>query len=163
MATSQGAPRVLSGRRGRPSPTRRPQPHAGAPRLREPDRDGLPRRARAVLAPAHVMHLFPHELTGLGRGRLALTLVPPGPLHRSLFRHRILLMRGKHSRCQRHAMRIGPIGSHSARGAVDADSLLPGNCGGDYEPTDASRRAFQSSTATGMKERTITTTTTTWM
>src|SRR3954466_9299162 len=45
---------------------------AGAPRLREPDRDGLLRRPRTVLAFADVLHLLAHELARLGRRGFAL-------------------------------------------------------------------------------------------
>ena len=57
---------------------RRPELHAGAPRLRKADRDGLLRRARAVLAFADVMDLFADELARLRARRLPGPLVLPG-------------------------------------------------------------------------------------
>src|SRR5207248_4777578 len=41
-----------------------------------------------MLAFAHVMHFFAHELAGLRRGRLAGALVPSSALERLLFWHR---------------------------------------------------------------------------
>src|SRR5262249_28470230 len=57
------------------------------PRFGQSDRDRLLRRSCAVLAFAHVMDLFAHELAGLGGGTLALTTIAPGSLERSLLRH----------------------------------------------------------------------------
>src|SRR5262249_40168222 len=57
---------------------------AGASRLREPDRDRLPRRARAVFAAPDFPNLLVHELARLGGRRLALALVLPGFLDRPL-------------------------------------------------------------------------------
>src|SRR5687768_5511738 len=65
---------------------RRRQLDAGAPRLREADRNRLFRGARAMLALADVMDLFAHELTSLGRRRLALPLVSACPFERFFFR-----------------------------------------------------------------------------
>ena len=66
------------GERGRPpgarrgaSARRRLERHARPPRLGEPDRDRLLRRARAVLPLPDVVHLFAHELAGRRRGALS--------------------------------------------------------------------------------------------
>jgi hypothetical protein len=48
--------------------------HAGAPRLRETDRDRLFRRSRPVLAFANVVHFLTNELAGLCRWRSASAL-----------------------------------------------------------------------------------------
>jgi hypothetical protein len=61
--------------------------HARTTRLREPDRDRLLRRSRAVLALANVMDLLTHELAGLSRRRLSFTLVLTSPPQRFFFRH----------------------------------------------------------------------------
>src|SRR5689334_24050219 len=60
---------------------------AGAPRLREPDRDRLLGRSGAVLALAHVMNLLAHELARLRRRRLPRTLVGACAPERFLLRH----------------------------------------------------------------------------
>src|SRR5262249_29511192 len=61
--------------------------HARTPRLRQPDRDRLPRALGAVLALANVAHLLAHELACLRRRRFARALVPPRTLDGSLLRH----------------------------------------------------------------------------
>src|SRR5262249_38367069 len=60
---------------------------ASAPRLRQTDRDRLPRRAGAVHAATDLVDLLVHELARLGRGRLALALVLARLLDGSLVRH----------------------------------------------------------------------------
>src|SRR5262245_47400555 len=72
--------------RSRSSSGRR-QVHSGAPRLGEPDRDRLLRRPRAMLPFADMLHLFPDELAGLSRRRLALLLVLLRCLHCLLLGH----------------------------------------------------------------------------
>src|SRR5207253_8249805 len=68
VCSSDLLPRGALARRGR-------QVHSRAPGLAEPDRDGLLRRPRAVLALADVVDLFVDELARLRRRALALTLV----------------------------------------------------------------------------------------
>src|SRR6185437_4702660 len=51
---------------------RRLERDAGATRLRQPDRDRLPRRAGAMLAAADLLHLLADEFAGLRRSRFAL-------------------------------------------------------------------------------------------
>jgi hypothetical protein len=65
----------------------RAQLHAGAPRLREADRDRLLGRARTVLTLPDVVHLLAHELARLSGGRLALLLVPLRAVQRLLLWH----------------------------------------------------------------------------
>src|SRR6188474_1313767 len=63
---------------------------AGPARLRQPDRDRLLRRSRAVLALADMMDLFADELAGL-RGRcFPLTFVAPRAFQRFLLWHQPL-------------------------------------------------------------------------
>ena len=66
---------------------RLPEMNAGAPRFRQPNRDRLLRRSRAVLALTDVVHLFANELTSLRRRRLPLPFIAPRALQRRLFRH----------------------------------------------------------------------------
>jgi hypothetical protein len=62
-------------------------PDSGAARLGQADRDRLLCRPGAVFALAHVVNFLAHELTGLCRRRLALSLVSTGSLQRLLLRH----------------------------------------------------------------------------
>src|SRR5262245_50334536 len=66
--------------------------NARAPRFREPDRDRLLGRFRAVLALADVVHLLSHELASRRRGPLALAEVFHRALHRLSLRHRYVLI-----------------------------------------------------------------------
>src|SRR6185295_15283998 len=66
---------------------RRGKPHAGAAGLGQADRDRLLRRARAVLALAHVVYLLAHELARLRRGRLVFRFVAACGPQRLLLRH----------------------------------------------------------------------------
>jgi hypothetical protein len=66
---------------------RRWQLHAGAPCLREPDRNCLFGGSRAVFPFTYVVDLFPHKLSSLCGWRLAVACVLPRPLNRSFFRH----------------------------------------------------------------------------
>src|SRR5262249_35395429 len=81
--------RALRGRArtGRHATFRRTQRHAGASRLRQPDRDGLLRRARAVLPLANVMHLFANELARCGGWLAAATQVSFRSAHGVAIRH----------------------------------------------------------------------------
>ena len=76
---------VIAGLRG--------QLHARPARLGETDRDGLLRRAGAMLALADMMNLFAHEFAGLRRGCLALSRLAPGALHSGFLGHVDLLKR----------------------------------------------------------------------
>src|ERR1043166_1049284 len=86
--------------RGRRAPLRRrlrssrrtTELDAGAPCLREPDRDRLLRRSRAVLSFANVMHLLPHELPSLRRRRLSLPFILARAAQRFFLRHRSSLL-----------------------------------------------------------------------
>src|ERR1043166_6471319 len=63
------------------------QLHAGPAGLRQADRNGLLRRAGAVLALPDVVHFLPHELACLRRWRLAFAGVLMRASQRLLFRH----------------------------------------------------------------------------
>src|SRR5262245_9178731 len=65
----------------------RRQLHARPPSFREPDRNRLFRRPRAVLALAHVMNLLADELSSLRRRRVSLPLVTASTLECGLLRH----------------------------------------------------------------------------
>jgi hypothetical protein len=65
----------------------RRQLHARAPRLGQPDGNGLLRRPCTVLSLTHVMNLFAYEWTGLRRWRPAGTLGGARTLQRFSFRH----------------------------------------------------------------------------
>jgi hypothetical protein len=65
---------------------------AGAPGLREPDRDHLLAGPGAVLPLADVLHLLTHELAGLSARSLALLARTPRPLARLPFGHRVVLL-----------------------------------------------------------------------
>src|SRR3954447_18473612 len=66
------------------------QTDAGAPRLGQADGDRLLRRPRTMLAFAHVMDLFPNELTSLGAACFPGALISAGTFHRFFFRHWLL-------------------------------------------------------------------------
>src|SRR6185503_16779931 len=81
------APDLLAGPgRHRPG-ARSTQLHAGAPRLRQPDRDRLLGGPGAVAAPADVVDLLADELAGLGAGRLSFPLRLAGALQRAFLGH----------------------------------------------------------------------------
>src|SRR6185312_14450069 len=61
--------------------------HARAARLRQPDRDRLFGRTRAMLALAHVVDFLTHELASLGAGGFAFALVLLRACNRLLVRH----------------------------------------------------------------------------
>src|SRR6185437_94275 len=61
--------------------------HAGAARLRQPDRDRLFGRTRAMLALAYVVDFLAHELASLGAGGFAFALVLLRTRDRFLVRH----------------------------------------------------------------------------
>src|SRR5262245_49085916 len=61
--------------RPRRRPLLRGQLHTGAPRLRQPDRNGLLRRSSAVFPFTHVLDLFAYEFASLRGRRLPLALV----------------------------------------------------------------------------------------
>src|SRR5579871_5527619 len=65
------------------APARRRQVDACASRLREADRNGLLRRACAMLASADLANLLTDELAGLGRGGLAGASRGARPFNRS--------------------------------------------------------------------------------
>jgi len=54
----------------------RSKPYSRPARLGQTNGDCLLRRARSMLSFAHMVNLFPHELTRLARWRLALPLRP---------------------------------------------------------------------------------------
>src|SRR6266702_1681915 len=84
--------RVAARLRGRLPLPRRPELHAGAPRLGEADRDHLLGGPRPMLALADVMHLRAHELARLRRRGLPLALVLFSSLHCALLRHHDLFL-----------------------------------------------------------------------
>src|SRR5215210_2043061 len=87
-ATGGGAPALAGGALGAPAGPPGSgallgcaQLHAGPPGLRQPDRDRLLGRARAVVALPNVVYLLSDELPGLSAGGLTLTSVFAGPLN----------------------------------------------------------------------------------
>jgi hypothetical protein len=78
VAGAVGVPRAAARPLGNRPSLRRRQIHARAPRLAEPDGDGLLRRSRAVFAPADLADLLTYKLTRLAPGALTPSLVPAG-------------------------------------------------------------------------------------
>ncbi len=72
---------------------RRRQRHARTPRLREPDRNRLLCRSRAVLPLADVVNFFTHELARLRARGLPRSLVPSSSLDRPFLWHLLLRRR----------------------------------------------------------------------
>jgi hypothetical protein len=109
---------------------------ASPPRLREPDRDRLLRRAGAVLSAPDMVHLFPDILARLGGGRFSLSAVPlrsslrfafgHGPLDRERRENRLSGLETTHPFAHLVLARVGPSdpaqepsgsGPRSAQGA----------------------------------------------
>ena len=82
-----GAIRTCLPPRGRRGCGRWRQLHAGAARLRQTDRNGLLRRAGAMLALAYVLHFLAHEFTRLGVGAFAAARIAPRVLDGSFEWH----------------------------------------------------------------------------
>jgi hypothetical protein len=87
MAASVGTLRALPRFRRRCAFARRLQINARASCLREPDRNGLLRRARAMLAFADMVDLLANELACLRAGSFAFASIATRPLQRSFLRH----------------------------------------------------------------------------
>src|SRR3954470_7927287 len=83
MAASVGTLRALPRFRRRCAFARRLQINARASCLREPDRNGLLRRARAMLAFADMVDLLANELACLRAGSFAFASIATRPLQRS--------------------------------------------------------------------------------
>src|SRR4051812_37296201 len=79
----RAAPRLLGNR----TLSRRRQLDTGAARLGKADGDRLPRRARAVLAFADVIHLLANELPCVGARGLSLAFVATCPSQGCFLRH----------------------------------------------------------------------------
>jgi hypothetical protein len=96
----QVARRLTAGTLRRCSLLRRRKLHSSSPGLRQADGNGLLRRSGAVLSLAHMMDFFSDELSSLGGGRFALTLVASGSLDCFSLWHR-LLRSGTAPECRR--------------------------------------------------------------
>src|SRR6185437_10659788 len=82
--------------------------HAGAARLRQPDRDRLFGRTRAMLALTYVVDFLAHELASLGAGGFAFALVLLRTRDRFLVRHVAPPCPLCSSACARQLARCGP-------------------------------------------------------
>jgi hypothetical protein len=69
-----------------------PKFHAGPARLGQSNGDGLFDGTGAVFPPTDMPNLFPHELTGLGRRRLSLSLRLVDAFHGFSFRHKMVTL-----------------------------------------------------------------------
>src|SRR5206468_6455660 len=114
MLAAHGVLRGLLARRCRLSFAGRREANPGATRFRQSNRDRLFGVTRAMLAFAHMMHLFAHEFTGLRGGRLAFALVLARSLHCLFLGHVSLLEESDYGIFRKmRADRTRPQGAHA--------------------------------------------------
>jgi hypothetical protein len=102
------AGRLGTGTRGGTAFFRNPELDAGTTRFGEPDRDGLLRRASAVLPFTDVVHFFSDKFSRLGAGGLAFTSIFASAFQGSFFRHELTVAKAARRLDRVRAVAVGP-------------------------------------------------------